>query len=63
MWSSAEVTESQSARRLSVGPGKMDSVPKDPLQVFSPATATWFREVFAHPTAAQNGAWQAISGG
>ena len=41
----------------------MDSVPNDPLQVFSPATATWFREVFAHPTAAQNGAWQAISAG
>src|SRR4029453_2105911 len=41
----------------------MDNVPKDPLQVFSPATATWFREVFAHPTAAQNGAWQAISAG
>ncbi|HSU37014.1 MAG TPA: DEAD/DEAH box helicase, partial [Propionibacteriaceae bacterium] len=38
-------------------------MPKDPLQVFSPATATWFREVFAHPTAAQNGAWQAISAG
>ena len=41
----------------------MDSVPNDPLKVFSPATATWFREVFAHPTAAQNGAWQAISAG
>ena len=35
----------------------------DPLEVFSPATATWFREVFAEPTAAQVGAWQAISGG
>ena len=33
----------------------------DPLEVFSPATATWFREVFAHPTPAQVGAWQAIS--
>ncbi|MCW2811238.1 MAG: putative ATP-dependent helicase [Friedmanniella sp.] len=35
----------------------------DPLQVFTPATATWFREVFARPTAAQAGAWQAISAG
>jgi ATP-dependent Lhr-like helicase len=33
------------------------------LAVFSPATATWFREVFARPTNAQVGAWQAISGG
>jgi len=38
-----------------------DSSPADPLSVFSPATATWFREVFARPTAAQLGAWQAIS--
>jgi ATP-dependent helicase Lhr and Lhr-like helicase len=36
-------------------------VPADPLGVFSPATATWFREVFAQPTPAQLGAWQAIS--
>ena len=43
--------------------GKMDDVPNDPLTVFSPATATWFREVFAAPTAAQAGAWQAISAG
>jgi ATP-dependent helicase Lhr and Lhr-like helicase len=38
-------------------------VPADPLGGFSPATATWFREVFAHPTPAQIGAWQAISAG
>ena len=35
----------------------------DPLAAFSPATATWFAEVFAEPTAAQAGAWQAISSG
>ncbi|HEX8509009.1 MAG TPA: DEAD/DEAH box helicase, partial [Propionibacteriaceae bacterium] len=33
----------------------------DPLDAFTPATATWFREVFAVPTAAQTGAWRAIS--
>jgi ATP-dependent Lhr-like helicase len=31
--------------------------------MFGPATATWFGEVFAEPTAAQTGAWQAISSG
>ena len=48
---------------LSVLEGKMDDVRADPLEVFSPATATWFREVFARPTPAQVGAWQAISAG
>jgi ATP-dependent Lhr-like helicase len=48
---------------MSVLEGKIDDVPADPLEVFSPATATWFREVFARPTAAQVGAWQAISAG
>ena len=48
---------------VSVLEGKIDNVPVDPLEVFSPATATWFREVFARPTAAQVGAWQAISAG
>ena len=48
---------------MSVLEGKIDNVPADPLEVFSPATATWFREVFARPTAAQVGAWQAISAG
>ncbi|MDX6322872.1 MAG: ATP-dependent helicase Lhr and Lhr-like helicase, partial [Propionibacteriaceae bacterium] len=33
----------------------------DPLDAFAPATATWFREVFADPTPAQVGAWQSIS--
>jgi ATP-dependent helicase Lhr and Lhr-like helicase len=53
---------------LSVLEGKIDDVRADqlradPLEAFSPATATWFREVFAQPTAAQVGAWQAISAG
>jgi len=38
-------------------------VAADPLGLFSPATATWFREVFARPTDAQVGAWRAISSG
>jgi ATP-dependent helicase Lhr and Lhr-like helicase len=42
---------------------RADPRPADPLAVFSPATATWFREVFARPTDAQVGAWQAISSG
>ena len=29
----------------------------DPLAQFTPATSTWFREVFAEPTGAQAGAW------
>ena len=41
----------------------MVDVPTDPLGVFSPATATWFRDVFARPTAAQAGAWQAVAAG
>jgi ATP-dependent helicase Lhr and Lhr-like helicase len=44
-------------------PPSTDPLPTDPLAVFSPATATWFQEVFARPTDAQVGAWQAISGG
>ena len=32
-----------------MGRGKMVDVPSDPLAVFSPATATWFREVFTRP--------------
>ncbi len=48
--------------------GKIDGVsidapPADLLDLFSPATATWFREVFERPTAAQLGAWQAIAAG
>ncbi|KGN34677.1 DEAD/DEAH box helicase [Knoellia sinensis KCTC 19936] len=33
------------------------------LERFSPATATWFRDSFSAPTAAQSGAWEAISSG
>jgi len=43
--------------------GKIDNVAADPLGLFSPAIATWFREVFARPTDAQVGAWRAISSG
>src|SRR5215216_5586164 len=44
--------------------GRQDGgVVSDPLESFSPITATWFREVFAAPTPAQQGAWQAISAG
>ena len=35
----------------------------DVLDRFSPATAAWFRSSFAAPTAAQQGAWEAISSG
>ncbi len=35
----------------------------DVLERFSPATADWFRGVFAAPTPAQQGAWEAISSG
>ncbi len=35
----------------------------DILDRFSPATAAWFRSNFAAPTAAQAGAWEAISSG
>ena len=38
-------------------------MPTDSLSTFSPATAAWFRDVFATPTAAQLGAWEAISAG
>ena len=33
------------------------------LEAFSPATRDWFTGAFAEPTAAQDGAWQAISAG
>src|SRR3954451_5981932 len=35
----------------------------DVLERFSPATAAWFRDSFSAPTAAQTGAWEAISSG
>lgn len=37
--------------------------PADPLDGFTPATSTWFREVFAEPTGAQRGAWTSIAAG
>src|SRR4051812_29841313 len=56
--------EHLASRRLSVRAGRMeDMAPADPLAAFSPATATWFGEVFAAPTAAQRGAWEAVSAG
>ncbi len=36
---------------------------EDVLERFSPATAAWFRSNFSAPTAAQAGAWTAISSG
>ena len=38
-------------------------MPSKVLDRFSPATAAWFRGSFAAPTAAQEGAWNAISEG
>ena len=35
----------------------------DVLDRFSPATAAWFRGSFSEPTAAQAGAWEAVSSG
>jgi len=51
-----------------VAPGKIeiamtDALLHDSLAAFTPATATWFREVFADPTPAQTGAWRAIAAG
>ena len=37
--------------------------PADPLDGFTSATSTWFREVFADPTEAQRGAWTSIAAG
>ena len=36
---------------------------EDPLRRFSPLAATWFRDAFAEPTAAQAAAWDAIAEG
>ena len=35
----------------------------DVLDQFSPATREWFRGAFSGPTAAQEGAWTAVSSG
>ena len=37
--------------------------PDSVLNLFSPATAQWFDAAFSGPTAAQRGAWEAISAG
>ncbi|HET6665728.1 MAG TPA: DEAD/DEAH box helicase, partial [Intrasporangium sp.] len=42
---------------------KTDQASGDVLDRFSPATAAWFRSSFREPTAAQAGAWEAISSG
>ncbi len=44
-------------------PETVEAETPDPLTAFAPATRTWFTEVFAAPTAAQAGAWQAIAAG
>src|SRR5690606_39713903 len=46
-------------------PGRMGSMAPDeaPLRRFSAATREWFSAAFAAPTAAQAGAWDAISAG
>ncbi|MBN9740577.1 ATP-dependent helicase [Amycolatopsis sp. A1MSW2902] len=41
----------------------MDPVANDVLDLFSPATSTWFAGAFAAPTAAQEGAWRAAHAG
>jgi ATP-dependent Lhr-like helicase len=45
--------------------GPMDTPPAadDVLDLFSPATSSWFRETFGAPTPAQDGAWRAIAQG
>ncbi|WP_328607728.1 ATP-dependent helicase [Amycolatopsis sp. NBC_00345] len=41
----------------------MENVAADVLDLFSPATSTWFAGAFAAPTAAQEGAWRAAHAG
>ncbi len=50
---------------MSYPPGRMGSMAPDeaPLRRFSAATREWFSAAFAAPTAAQAGAWDAISAG
>ncbi len=48
--------------RMSVGATKMEGM-ADVLERFGPATQDWFRSAFSKPTAAQAGAWEAISAG
>src|SRR5690606_23917329 len=51
--------------QVSYPPGRMGSMAPDeaPLRRFSAATREWFSAAFAAPTAAQAGAWDAISAG
>src|SRR5436190_8898722 len=56
--------ESAVAKGLSDSNGRLCLLmTDDALERFSPATATWFRGSFNAPTAAQKGAWEAISSG
>nr|WP_079101579.1 ATP-dependent helicase [Streptomyces pathocidini] len=43
--------------------GSMSDQPASALDAFSPATRAWFTGAFSMPTAAQEGAWQAINEG
>ncbi|MEZ5214943.1 MAG: hypothetical protein R2692_09890, partial [Microbacterium sp.] len=49
--------------RADVGGAREDGSLSDGLERFGPATQDWFRGAFAQPTAAQAGAWEAISHG
>ena len=49
--------------RADVGGAREDGSMSDVLERFGPATQDWFRGAFAQPTAAQAGAWEAISHG
>jgi ATP-dependent Lhr-like helicase len=52
------------AKKAPDGAGSSSAAtPADALDAFSPATKAWFTSAFAEPTAAQAGAWQAISAG
>ncbi len=57
----------QRPRKLSPLKGRLEDMttaaPAHPLARFSPATREWFTTSFEAPTAAQAGAWQAISSG
>jgi ATP-dependent Lhr-like helicase len=49
--------------RADVGGVGQDEGMSDVLDQFSPATREWFRGAFSGPTAAQEGAWTAVSSG
>ncbi|MBO0812138.1 MAG: DEAD/DEAH box helicase, partial [Microlunatus sp.] len=58
-WPAATVGAARQDGRVAIG--EQDGFAA--LAGFSEPTRTWFTEVFAAPTAAQSGAWQAISAG